>query len=87
VKTTIRSTSDPFAGFLQQVLDIVWEYYCVVHDQLERHDHRTYQVCFECGHSYQTAQDLEVAWREAYPDQPVRAAVGIWFCPLCLHDF
>jgi hypothetical protein len=54
-----------------------------------------YRACFECGHVYQTAEDLRQAWAaEIAPDLrdhgPVPGpppAEEIWGCPLCAHDW
>lgn len=47
--------------------------------------------CFECGHVYMTAEDLQREWTaNAPPDLPDRTAPPaeeIHFCCLCLHDF
>lgn len=53
-----------------------------------------YRVCFECRHTYPTAEALRQAWTEevgpAYAPGPAPApppADEILACPLCSHDW
>lgn len=48
-------------------------------------DEEPYIVCFECGHIYQTADDLQTAF--ARWSFPIPAADKIFFCQHCIHDF
>lgn len=71
--------------------------HCVSCDVDELLDEKSYQLCWECNHVYQTKEDL---LREyllnhpdykrhvlyAYPLEQVQVS-AITFCPLCLHDW
>lgn len=73
--------------------------YCHIHSKDETWDTKPYVVCFECGHVYHTAQDLEAAYRHevdwinenygAYDPVPAayKEATEIHFCQACMHDF
>lgn len=45
-----------------------------------------FRVCGECGHVYQTGQELMTAYGEIGPPKVVDGYT-IYFCPLCAHDF
>jgi hypothetical protein len=67
----------------------VW---CSWHRAHEPRTRRTFRVCMECGHVYETAADLErefaVLGTEIHPAVLVRRRVElVTFCPLCLHDW
>lgn len=66
--------------------------YCAIHNVQEPATDSTYRVCFECGHVYETKQDLidiEYETAQSYGDHifPKTNAASILFCPLCLHDW
>lgn len=59
-----------------------------------------YQWCSECGHGYETPQDLRTAYLQEAPYGPWhwrwwrivftpahKLLDRITFCPLCMHDF
>lgn len=64
---------------------------CWVHHQYEQIAHGPagpFIVCFECGHVYNTAEQLVKEYNELAPeDTPERTVDEIFFCPNCLHDF
>lgn len=56
-----------------------------------------YVTCFECGHVYETANDLLIAYNDMVeglnsvmssigPINWAENAEGILLCPLCMHD-
>lgn len=74
--------------------------YCHIHDCFEVMRPDAYQVCFECKHVYNTAEDLEEAYTRVVSEMnrnaeawgnsilPVhRPADQIFFCQECIHDF
>jgi hypothetical protein len=47
-----------------------------------------YLSCFECGHVFETASELEQLYKRLRePGMNTTPADLITFCPLCLHDF
>jgi hypothetical protein len=73
--------------------------HCHWHDEDER-SLPSYRICFECSHVYRSPEELQREWLENYPEDPegkwgsptLRPALappvdGIYFCPLCFHDF
>lgn len=65
---------------------------CAICNKIEPVTDETYEVCFECGHVYETEQDLidtEYETAQSYEDQaiPKQKGIDILYCPLCLHDF
>lgn len=68
--------------------------FCHIHEKQEELASEPYQVCFECGHVYNTAEELVAAYNEAVRvnfgadnPPPPREAHEIFFCQECLHDF
>jgi len=58
---------------------------CWSHHYAERIPEDVFIVCFECGHVFGTAAELEEAY---HSDSTSRmSAVHIYFCPFCIHDF
>ncbi len=72
--------------------DECWGHHCSFH-HVDEPAEGAYLICFECGHAYLTAEDLRAAFMaEVAPDlsSPLPEpppAEGVWFCPLCAHDF
>lgn len=71
---------------------------CAIHETAEEVPETAYRVCFECGHVYPTAEDLEKAYEERVAElkkrdneggflMPLKKADEIFFCQFCLHDF
>jgi hypothetical protein len=45
-------------------------------------------ICFECGHVYNTAEELLRDEKDFWPEQPAgRKAEEVASCPWCIHDF
>lgn len=72
--------------------------YCSIHEKPEEMTAEPYQVCFECGHVYNTSEELVAAYEqtvqemikldnEGGPFMPKKEAHEIFFCQECLHDF
>lgn len=60
--------------------------------EVDEPEEGAYGVCQECGHVYQTEQDLRDAYAESadWPGESTDSAPEaneIYFCPLCIHDF
>jgi transcription elongation factor Elf1 len=60
--------------------------YFHAHEKAEASD---YLQCYECGHSYKTAQNLIDELKKLRGPEDNREIVleKIFFCPICLHDF
>lgn len=65
------------------------EDFCYIHHRHEQSVGPTYRVCFECGHVYYTEEELlDEEWHANGGDvERLTCADGIYFCPLCLHDW
>lgn len=72
--------------------------HCSIHEKDEEMVAEPYQVCFECGHVYNTAEELVAAYEEMVkelikrdneggPFMPIKKAHEISFCQECMHDF
>lgn len=66
--------------------------FCWCHNAHEPDD-GAYRACFECGHVYPLASDLEAAYEEVVRSMDPTAvprklrADDIGFCQYCLHDW
>ncbi len=64
--------------------------HCWTHD-VDEPDEGAYRRCLECGHVYQTAEDLQRQWTANAPRFVTPGAVPpveqIFFCPICAHDW
>lgn len=72
--------------------------YCSTHEQTEELADEPYQLCPECGHVYNTAEELLADYEklvqelikldnEGGPFMPKYKPHEIFFCPGCSHDF
>jgi hypothetical protein len=59
------------------------ESYCHIHDVFEPFG---VWSCFECGHEYQTFDELLEQYR-TLPTPATATLADVLFCPWCLHDF
>jgi len=63
------------------------EQFCSAHRVMETNV-GAYTDCYECGHVYQTYEDLREAHAQTYRNIGGKRNIGIiTYCPLCLHDF
>lgn len=80
---------------MHEPADGCWNKHCYIH-HVDEEGGNAYIVCFECHHVYLTAGALRREYRRCYPRHgglrvrwrvATMRAAGIFFCPLCLHDF
>lgn len=57
---------------------------CAIHNQPEW-AFEPFTVCFECGHIWETPEEIESEFSLTIKKQVAIDAIG--FCPLCLHDW
>lgn len=62
--------------------------YCFWHHRYEERI-EPYRDCFECGHVYNSAEELIDAYNSEKPDDiaEVSDVDLISFCPFCIHDW
>lgn len=65
------------------------EWFCFIHHEHEIPLTEPHWVCFECGHVYQTEQDLvdDEFTANGGDIEKLPNADDITFCPWCLHDW
>jgi hypothetical protein len=67
------------------------ETHCHIH-HLDEPGEGAYRRCFECGHVYRSAEELQREWTAGAPSDLAGrmtppAVSQIFFCPLCSHDW
>lgn len=75
-------------------LDVLWARedgsICFICSEFETFDGvDPFEVCFECGHVYRTADEMIYEYTSNGQDDygPDVSVEEIPFCPLCLHDW
>lgn len=56
---------------------------CEIHGCVELITPKTFRVCSECGHVFETEDELVAAYLQKHRSIPE----NYWTCPLCTHDF
>jgi hypothetical protein len=62
---------------------------CVEHYRHEPADEKTYRVCGECWHAFQTEEELIDEFNKVLPSEvrSVNSGTQVFACPHCAHDF